>query len=289
MTNTTKIIDTYVYQNDTFKDLRNKAEKSIDVHKEIGEIVDKSNKIIRDVFTKFISKRVKLGIYLLKPYYVDMRKEKKEKKEKIVIPKDKKYKNKDWHYDELCINNTGFSLLPPYGVNSISILDGNSDDKQYYLSILEDKRIMSRLKSILPEDRLGILNSVLKDIELLKYDCVFTKEKTLKFNKIKRDSGIFKKEKNKTKYIILKLGNGVCECALSDIKTFSYYGRNMDLTCLNIDDALILEQVSDEVSVCLDECYDRVIKKKEVLVEYLNTLEDRLHKELIIMALRNNK
>jgi len=283
MTNTRTLIDGYIEQNNKFMKLQDKAQKCIECDKEITKIIDKSNDIIRDVFTKFSSDRKKLGIFILRKHHYN--KDDEKETPQILMSEEFLKKNRNYYYEELCVNNTGFSLLPTYGRNSTSILDHSNDEKRYYLSVIKDKRIMDKLKETIHEDKLSLLNRVLQDIELLEYDNGYEKSQKLTFYKLKTQRGTFKEEKTKSHSIKIRLGNGSCRCSLREDNSSHYYDTSSDLVQLDIGSGIVFEQVRDEVLTFINECYIDLTKKKEVMTEYLTKLEERLHKELIVMAL----
>ena len=281
MTNTTTLIDSYIGQNNKFMKLKDKAQKCIDCDSKINEIRSKSNNIIRDVLVNFSPDRKRLGIFIIKKGYSDNN----GKNPSIITDEKKLPKDNRWHYEELCVNKMGFSLLSIYGVKSVSILDTNTDDEIYYLSMLKDKRIMTKLKDILNEDKLNLLDKVLQDIELLRYDNIYEKKQVLVFYKLKSSNGIFKGEKTKSNSIKIRLGNGSCKCMLQEDDS-TFYGESSKLESLDIDSGLVIEQVRDEVLCFLNEVYIDITTKKEVMTEYLTKLEERFNNELIVLALQ---
>ena len=282
MTNTSIILDTYIEKNNLFQKTKHKAQKCIDTHNEIKNILGKSHMIIKNTLSKFSSDRKQLGIFILKEGYLDDNKS----LGKIITDKTNIPKEKHWYYDELCVNKNGFSLLPTYGSKSFDILGETYDKSIYWLSLLQDKIILNKLKTILKKDKFDLLNKILKDIITLKYSPEYKKEQAVEVSKLERNGGTFKRSKIKGKNIVLKISNGDCICSLKEANSSTYYDKTLNLVNLDIDSAILLEQAKDEIWLCLDEHYKILIEKKKELTEYFTNLEDRLHKELIVMALQ---
>ena len=156
----------------------------------------------------------------------------------------------------------------------------------YYLSLLSDKLVMKELKKVLTDSKLKLLEKVLEDINLLVYEENFTKEQKLHFYQIKNKDGAFIINQTTTKILRMKIGSEFCKCILQKTKEGDYSDESINLVSLDVDNALIVEQIQDEILVCLGEYYKVLEQKKNILNTYLIKLEDRLNKELIIISLQ---
>jgi hypothetical protein len=194
--NSKQIIDTINSKQDILKILKDKATKCGKENDEIGKIQNECLEIFKLVMKNFNSERKELGIYILNDYHSN----EKFKKE-LVIGKKNVPKDGQWYYNELCLNNTGFSLLSDGGIKSSSILEERRDGWVSNIIKLKDKSIQGILKESLREEKFEILQKVLNGIEVLKYEDEMLKEKELKYSVCDFHNGNFNIKEVKTKFM----------------------------------------------------------------------------------------
>jgi hypothetical protein len=278
--NSRTIGDAYWSKQKEFKIIKEKADMCSDKEKEIEKSISECKNIIELVFKNLYPERKQLGIFLLSQNYSHDGKDAKWR----VSEKEVK-DNKRWIYSEVCLNTMGISLLSIGGVKSNSMLEGRSSNWLYNLIALKDKIAMDKLKELLKEEKLEILNKALENIEVLEYESEFIKEQPLKYFRINTAGNSFKKDNKSSKYIKFDVSCGGVRCYLLNKKESSYEDNDFNLESLGLDDAIIVEQTKDELISALEEYHIYLEQKSNMMLEHLNKLKGYFTKQLIIMTL----
>jgi hypothetical protein len=278
--NTQTIGDAYWGKQGQFKVLKEKSDRCLYKYKEITNMVLEHKKIFQLVFKNFNPERKKLGIFVLNTYY-DSRKGNK----KWIHSETEVEENKRWFYNEVCLNTTGISLLQIGAVQATDILGERENNWLYCMETLKDKIASDKFKEVLKEEKLDILNKVLDGIEVLKSTSDFIQEKKLKYFEIKTDNNAFKKKNVSSRYIQLEVNTEDVRCSLLNTKEKTYNDIDFYINNLSHDDAIIAEQIQEELISALDWCYSELETTSNKIREHLIKLKGYFTKQLIIMNL----
>lgn len=288
--NSRTIVDAYCEQQSRFEEISDKAivccEKSVKIENRISEIIN----IFDAVFKNFYPERKQLGIYLLRDNWGDGKKMKK-----WIVSESNLPENNKWYYNELCLNNIGFTLLPWSGTKSFSIIEGgrNHEATLYNLEALQDKIVSDALKDILKQEKLDLLNKILEGIDILKYNNKFTKEQAIKY--VNLNSSGFTKETHNVKkcsgkYIQLEAsGLRNLMFRIMNQKENNYQDEKFNLVSLDFGSTLITEQITDEILRAIEEYTLFLEVKEKAIEEYFEKTKDKFIKELICLNLKGQK
>jgi hypothetical protein len=282
--NSKQIIDTINSKRDILKILKDKAAKCGKENEEIGKIQSECLDIFKLVMRNFSSTRKELDIWLHNDYYTDSKKFKKS----VVIGKANVPKDGSWYYNELCLNNTGFSLLSDGGINSSSILEERRDGWVSNIIKLKDKSIQGILKESLREEKFEILQKVLNGIEVLKYEDEMLKEKELKYSVCDFHNGNLNIKEVKTKFMKFRADGLRTQCYVLKDKNTSYEGIDITPQDLNYESIVMIEQLQEELLIGFDEYYIHLNEQKKKMKDYFTQLKQDFTKELIVMALNKS-
>jgi hypothetical protein len=282
--NSKQIIDTINSKRDILKILKDKAAKCGKENEEIGKIQSECFDIFKLVMRNFSSTRKELDIWVLNDYYNDS----KKFKSKVLIGKKNVPKDGSWYYNELCLNNTGFSLLSDGGIKSSSILEERRDGWVSNIIKLKDKSIQGILKESLREEKFEILQKVLNGIEVLKYEDEMLKEKELKYSVCDFHNGNFNIKEVKTKFMKFRADGLRTQCYVLKDKNTSYEDTDITPQDLNYESIVMIEQLQEELLIGFDEYYIHLNEQKKKMKDYFTQLKQDFTKELIVMALNKS-
>ena len=282
--NSKQIIDTIDSKKDILKILKDKAAKCGKENQEIGKIQNECLEIFRLVMKNFSSTRKELDVWVLNDYYNDSKKFKK----RIVIGKKNVPKEGSWYYNELCLNNTGFSLLSEGGIKSSSIFDERRGGWVSNVIKLKDISIQDILKENLREEKFEILQKILNGIEVLKYEDEMLKEKELKYSVCNFRNGSFAIKEVKTKFMKFIADGLRTQCYVLKDKNTSYEDTDITPQNLNYGSVVMIEQLQEELLIGFDEYYIHLNEQKKKIQDYYKQLKNDFTKELIVMALNKS-
>jgi len=280
--NSRQIIDAIENHKAVIKELQEKANKCGKENFEIGKIQNECLDIFQMVMKNFSSTRIELGIYFLNNWYVNESKEKK-----IVIGEENIPKNNRYHYEELCLHNTGFSLLSEGGIKSSSILEKGNDNFIRNLVRIKDKSVQKIVKEKLREEKFEILQKILNGIEVLDYEKFILKTKNLKYNDCDFSTDAFNIKVLKYENLKFNAEGATIKCIFLKNKEETYSDIYINPSDLNYEAVMIIEQSQEELLNGLDEFYIYLNEKKNKMKEYLTQIKTDFTKELIVMALNN--
>lgn len=281
--NSSRIYDAYCEQQNKFDSIKEKAKECVKINIETQDAIMKCKEIFEVVFKNFNPERKPLDIYLRRNHYNDTKKE-----AKWIIGKEN-IKGNCWYYSELCLNNIGLTLLPTYGEKSFNIVCDDIEQTIYNLTALKDKIPMNKLKEVLKPEKLKLLNRLIENVEILKLDNKYVKPQKLEFFRIDSSYEAFQKEKCKTNFLQLNGDRSYLRCKCMEKKDSVYGDVDFALTTLEYSSSLILEQISEEITILLKEYCIYLEQRKKAVEDHYNNMKEKFIKELICLNLKGQK
>jgi len=280
--NSNTIFEAYTNQKSKFCEIENQAKKCKDTTDAMANIRHECISLYKQVFTKFCSKREKLGLYVRGSGYGT------EDKNPYTGWKTTVDKENRYGWKELCLNTMGFSLLPTYGEKSDSIF--NMPDKEivlFFMSLTEPI-VMDKLKDLLSEEKLNLLTRAITNIRDITYCNYIERKKGYDFTTTNKESSSMEKNRCKGDDITITTASGYCYILFglnTRINTWNTNEKEINILDISLYDKIAVEQTIEEITYMLSEYRKELVIQEKKHSDYLNKLKEEFTNELIIMSL----
>jgi len=281
--NSSEIARIYSEKENNFKAIKEKATKCIKSHEKIEELRSSTKEVFDVVLKNLYTERKPLGVFLLNKSYIGGFT--KNSKSWFIgeknLPKDN-----TWYYSNLCLNQIGLTLLPSGGQKSFSIIDDIVNTMVYNLMAIQNVDVWAVLKSELKQEKFELLTKLLEGVEILEYKSSFDKKIDLIFKSFS-EGDVFNSENEHKKIININLEQGATLSLYIKKEEGRSFSDEIDLVKPSLREAIVLEQIAEEILLALDEYYNLLEDYRPKLEDYVNNLKGKFLKELMLLKITN--